>query len=106
LARRLEGTGVTVNTLHPGFVRSNFGRNNGTLAKLAMMVLSPIAISEEKGAETSIYLASSPEVAGVTGKYFVKKEARKSSSATYDKALQQRLWALSESLLADEAVSV
>ena len=102
LARRLEGTGVTVNTLHPGFVRSNFGRNNGFLSKIAMTLMSPFAISEEKGAATSIYLASSPEVENVTGQYFVKSQPRKSASTTYDEALQQRLWELSESLLQRE----
>ncbi|MCO5186633.1 MAG: SDR family oxidoreductase [Anaerolineae bacterium] len=105
LARRLEGTGVTVNALHPGFVRSNFGRNNGFLSKVAMTLLSPFAISEEKGAETSIYLASSPEVEGVTGQYFVKCQSRKSASLTYDEALQQQLWVLSESLLNGKSVS-
>lgn len=104
LARRLEGTGVTVNALHPGFVRSNFGRNNGFISQIAMTLLSPIAISEEKGAKTSIYLASSPEVEGVTGKYFVRSQPRKSSSRTYDAALQHQLWALSESLLHKETV--
>lgn len=103
LARRLEGTGVTVNALHPGFVATNFSKNNGLLAKVAMTLMRPFALSEDKGAETSIYLASSPEVEGVTGAYFEKKKAIKSSSASYDEEAQRRLWQLSEKLAAKRA---
>ncbi len=95
LARRLAGTGVTVNCLHPGFVASNFAKNNGALARLGMTLLRPFALSVDKGAETSIYLASSPEVEGVTGKYFDKKRAVKSSAQSYDAALARRLWEVS-----------
>ncbi len=99
LARRLEGSGVTANTLHPGFIASNFGRSNGGLWEPVMRVVQLFAISPEKGAETSIYLASSPEVEDATGQYFVKKKPVKSSSASYDVAAQRRLWDVSEQLV-------
>jgi len=99
LARRLEDSGVTANALHPGFVASNFGRSNGGMWGALMPVLQLFAISPEKGAETTIHLAMSPEVQGVTGKYFVKKQPAKSSAASYDEAAQRRLWDVSEQLV-------
>ena len=99
LAQRLDGTGVSTNALHPGFVRSNFGKNNGGLMKIIMPVTQLFAINEEKGAETSIYLASSPKVEGVTGKYFVKKKAVAPSDAAQETAVAERLWQVSEALL-------
>ena len=102
LARRLEGTGVTANSLHPGFVRTNFGRrNNGIIGRLIMPLGQLFAISEDKGAETQIYLASSPEVEGVTGKYFDKSEPKTTHPFAQDVAAQQKLWEVSESLLID-----
>lgn len=99
LAQRLTGTGVTVNALHPGFVASNFGKNNGRFFKLIFDYIVPfLAISPEKGAETSVYLASSPEVEGITGKYFVRKRAVSSSSASYDATTARRLWEISQQL--------
>jgi len=100
LARRIEGTGVTANVLHPGFVRSGFGRNNGGIVSAVMSVIGLAAISPQKGAETSIYLASSPEVEGVSGKYFDKCKAIKSSAASYDENSWTRLWEISEKLTA------
>ncbi len=98
-ARRLENTGVTVNALHPGFVKTNFGRSNGGFFAMVMGFVQQLgAITPEKGAETSIYLASSPQVKGVTGKYFVEKAEKASSSVSHDKAQQERLWTLSEEL--------
>ena len=73
LARRLRGTNVTVNAVHPGFAASNIGKNNGWLGKIVVPMLRPFAISCDKAAETSIYLASSPEVENTTSKYFVRK---------------------------------
>ncbi|GAC1535668.1 MAG: SDR family oxidoreductase [Herpetosiphon sp.] len=97
LARRLQGTGVTANCLHPGIVATNFGVNNGGLYRTVLRPLfNLISTSTEKGAETSIYLASSPAVAGVTGKYFAKQKPVASSKASYDQAAWQRLWAISE----------
>jgi NAD(P)-dependent dehydrogenase (short-subunit alcohol dehydrogenase family) len=98
LARRLEGTGVTANTLHPGFVATGFARNNGPLSQVAMTLARPFAISPERGAQTSIYLASSPDVADVSGQYFVKAKPAKSSKASYDVATQEQLWSLSEQM--------
>lgn len=98
LAQRLQGTEVTANCLHPGFVGSNFAKNNGLLARTVMLLLRPLALNPAKGAETSIYLASSPDVADVTGKYFDKKKAVSSSTISYDKITAQRLWEISESL--------
>ncbi|HRL11689.1 MAG TPA: SDR family oxidoreductase [Aggregatilineales bacterium] len=99
LARRLEGTGVTVNALHPGVVRTGFGKNNGALMTVAMNIFQGITgISAEQGADTIVYLASSPEVADVSGKYFYKRRAIKSSAVSYDTDAAARLWAISEAL--------
>ncbi len=95
LARRLEGTGVTVNALHPGFVASEFGKNNGFLMRLVLRILSPVARSTNDGASTSIYLASSREVEGLSGKYFVDARETRSDPASYDKAAAEKLWNLS-----------
>jgi NAD(P)-dependent dehydrogenase (short-subunit alcohol dehydrogenase family) len=99
LARRLEDSGVTANALHPGFVASNFGRSNGGLWGALMPVVQLFAISPEKGAETTIHLAVSPEVAGITGKYFVKRQPVQSSAASNDVGAQRRLWEMSEQLV-------
>src|SRR3546814_6937859 len=73
LARRLGSDGVTANALHPGFVASNFGMNNGLLFRLGLRLAMTVSgINVEQGAATSVHLASSPDVAGVTGRYFVK----------------------------------
>jgi NAD(P)-dependent dehydrogenase (short-subunit alcohol dehydrogenase family) len=104
LARRLEGTSVTANALHPGFVATNFAHNNnqGILGKVIVLGMQGIqrlfARTPEKGAETVIYLAASPEVEGVTGLYYTDKEAVKSSTASYDLATAARLWQISEKM--------
>ncbi|MCD6400483.1 MAG: SDR family oxidoreductase [Anaerolineales bacterium] len=95
LDRRLKGTGITVNALTPGFVATNIGRNNGFLSKIIMNIASLFANSVEDGAQTSVYLATSPEVKGVSGKYFVDKKAAPSDRATYDLETARRLWDLS-----------
>ncbi len=99
LARRLQGTRVTTNALHPGAVATNFGQNNSGLLGKLWKLFGRFTLSPERGAKTSIYLASSPEVAGVTGKYFDKCKDVRSSKASYDEAAQQRLWALSEKMV-------
>ena len=100
LARRLEGTGVTVNTLHPGFVSTGFGKNNpGFLMKSIRAVVPLIARSPEKGAITSIYLASSPKVGGVTGTYFSNRRPQTSNAASYDRDAATRLWRMSAALV-------
>ncbi|HZI09313.1 MAG TPA: SDR family oxidoreductase [Myxococcus sp.] len=98
LAKRLEGTGVTANALHPGMVRTGFGHNTKGFFRHLVKLGSPFMISAEKGARTSIYLASSPEVEAVTGQYFIRSRKRKPSSAARSDELAERLWQLSEKL--------
>ncbi len=99
LARRLEGTGVTANCLHPGFVKTRFGADNGGLFAAVLWVgMRLSAISVEKGAQTQIYLASSPEVEGVSGKYFDQCKEKASSAESMDEAKQERLWQVSEEM--------
>ncbi len=101
LARRLEGTGVTVNTLHPGVVATNIAKSGmGPLIDgIARAGFALIGTSPEKGAQTPVYLASSPDVEGVTGHYFEKSRPKKSHPLTYDTALQQKVWEASEKLV-------
>jgi NAD(P)-dependent dehydrogenase (short-subunit alcohol dehydrogenase family) len=98
LARRLAGTRVTVNCLHPGAIATAlFGRPMGPASPLAN-VSRLFLPGPEQGARTSIYLASSPEVEGVTGKYFDRMREKRSSAASYDEGLARRLWIASESM--------
>jgi retinol dehydrogenase 12 len=92
-ARRLAGTRVTVNALHPGFVASRFGRNNpgGTGAAIGFFA-TLFGISPERGARTSVYLASDPSLSEITGKYFTRLHETGSSSASYDIGVGARLW--------------
>jgi NAD(P)-dependent dehydrogenase (short-subunit alcohol dehydrogenase family) len=100
LARRLEGTGVTVNCLHPGFVATHFGqRDAGSAFRLLVKLIGSFGTSPEKGANTSIYLASSPKVEGVTGQYFVKSMPKHSAAISYDESLQRHLWEQSAQLV-------
>jgi NAD(P)-dependent dehydrogenase (short-subunit alcohol dehydrogenase family) len=96
LARRLEGTGVTANSMHPGFVGSNFAKNNGLLGVAAMTLLRPFARSPEKGAETAVYLCSSPKVEGVTGEYFQDCKPHRPRPFALDDEDAHRLWEVSE----------
>lgn len=99
LAHRLSGTGVTVNCLHPGFVNTRFGFNRDSEKPNWMISLGkPFTLSPADGAETSVYLAASPEVESVTGKYFAKRKEKASSRASYDLVIAEKLWNLSESL--------
>lgn len=98
LARRLDGTDVTANALHPGFVASNFGHGETRLWDMAFTLARPFAISTERGAQTSIYLATSPEVEGVSGRYFANQRPVRSSGASYDREAARRLWEVSEQL--------
>ena len=104
LARRLEGSDVAVNTLHPGLVRTNIARNNGVLGRVVNFFIGARGVAAIKGAETLIYLASSPEVSGTTGKYFVNCRSLPSSSLSYDTELAYGLWELSERLTVRPAV--
>ncbi len=92
LARRLGGTGVTANCLHPGFVATRFGNNNSGLFNIGIRVAKLFAISPEKGAETIVYLASSPEVATISGGYFSECRPAKPGRAAQDDAAARRLW--------------
>lgn len=100
LARRLQGTEVTVNALHPGFVATNIAQGNlpRVIRTVTHFLLSLFGVSSEEGARTSIYLASSPDVEGITGKYFVKSMPKQSTPISHDEALSQQLWEESEKL--------
>jgi retinol dehydrogenase 12 len=101
LARRLEGSGVTANVLHPGFVRTRFFADfTGWIGMITKLGAALVAIGPEEGARTSVYLASSPEVEGVTGQYFVKCRPAQSSPQSHDRAAAERLWRVSEELTA------
>lgn len=95
LARRLAGTGVTANVLHPGTVATTFGEDNGGLMRFGMKIFHRFAITPEEGADTIIYLASSPEVEGITGQYWEKRRPVRSSPASYDESAQKHLWDVS-----------
>jgi NAD(P)-dependent dehydrogenase (short-subunit alcohol dehydrogenase family) len=103
LARRLEGTGVTVNALHPGITATNFPSGMTGAAAWVMRLSKPFLLTPEKGAQTTLYLATSPEVEGVTGKYFVKSQETKSSNGSYDQTVGSRLWEVTEQLVARSA---
>lgn len=109
LARRLEGTGVTANCLHPGVVMTGFGHNNpgfiGGFFDVFHTLARPFLLTAEKGARTSIYLASSPEVEGVTGKYFADSREKRSNTASHDVDAARRLWDVSEELVAKVPIS-
>lgn len=100
LAKRLEGTGVTVNALHPGLVSSSFGDNAKGLVKVVFGMMKRFAgISPEQGADTVVYLATSREVEGVTGKYFAKRKVKQTNPISYDHAANKRLWEESAKLV-------
>ena len=98
LARRLAGTGVTANCLHPGVVGTNIGHAGPSWIRFGIKLVRPFLLSPARGAATSIHLASSPEVEGVTGKYFVGRREERTSAESYDRALAARLWKISEEL--------
>ena len=97
LARRLGGSHVTVNAVHPGFVATGIGLTNAFL-RLFQPVMKLFARSPEEGAETSIYVAASPDIESTTGAYFTDKRAVSSSPASYDEAAAERLWQISAEL--------
>ncbi len=101
LARRLDGSDITVNAVHPGYVDSRFGRDGDTRRwfEVVARVGSFMAITPEVGAQTSVYLASSPDVEGITGEYFYKGRPSKVSSAAQDDLAATRLWSASEILV-------
>jgi retinol dehydrogenase-14 len=100
LARRLAGSGVTANALHPGMARTGFGaEDSGSLQRLFTPLMRPFMKSPQQGAATSIYLASSLGVEGVTGCYFAGCKRRGSSKRSYDKATSARLWEVSADMV-------
>ncbi|MFW9947436.1 MAG: SDR family oxidoreductase [Candidatus Odinarchaeota archaeon] len=99
LARRLDGTGVTVNALHPGHAKTKMITPTKKSSKIFQHLISPLIKSPEEAARTSVYLASSPEVEGITGKYYKKCKPVKSHKLTYDESLQTKLWRISEKLV-------
>ena len=100
LARRLQGTGVTANCFDPGFVRTNIGQRDASLpVRLLIKLIWSFGKSPAQGAQTSVYLASSPEVEGVTGHYFAKGRPGRSAASSYDESLQRHLWEQSTQLV-------
>ena len=99
LARRLDGSQVTANALHPGHVATDMWKTSFPIVGPALRwVMGFFALTPEEGAENTVYLASSPEVKGITGKYYVKREPAQSSPLSYDEGVAQRLWEVSERL--------
>ena len=100
LARRLEGSGVTVNALHPGFVSTGFAKNNGkVIATLVSIFALLVARSPAKGAETSVYLASSPSVSGITGKYLYDSHVIPAAPHATDMTVARKLWDVSAEMV-------
>jgi NAD(P)-dependent dehydrogenase (short-subunit alcohol dehydrogenase family) len=95
LARRLEGTGVTANAMHPGLVATNFGAK---MPAVVRTVFRLFGLPPEKGARTVVYLATSPEVEGVSGRYFYKQKEAKTSAGALDAEAARRLWQISETM--------
>jgi NAD(P)-dependent dehydrogenase (short-subunit alcohol dehydrogenase family) len=100
LARRLDDR-ATANAVHPGFVASRFGRDGdlGVMGTFVMPLLRPFALNQEQGAQTSVYVASAPELEGVTGGYWVKCAPATPSEAARDDGAARQLWAVSEELV-------
>jgi NAD(P)-dependent dehydrogenase (short-subunit alcohol dehydrogenase family) len=98
LARRLKATGITVNCLHPGVIATPFGRKAGGTISFVSKVLTPFLRGPEVGAQTPVYLATSPEVGKITGGYFEKSKQKKSAPITYDPEIALKYWNISERL--------
>jgi len=106
LAKRLDGTGVTANTLHPGLTNTSFSSEDPSrvMAPVVFM-LRPFMRSPERGADTAVYLASSPEVEGMTGRYYADRKPKKSNPSSYDATTIARLWQASTDLVGLPAAS-
>ena len=101
LSRRLKGTGVTANCLHPGVVATNmFSSLGGPVGKVFGVLLRPLLVSPAAGAKTSVYLASAPEVAAVSGRFFERSHEVSLDANAQDTAAAQRLWEISDELVA------
>ena len=101
LARRLEGSGVTANCFHPGFVATGFNRNNGAFMNWLMKTAGPLARSPERGADTLVWLADSPDLGGVSGQYFTDRRRRTPSPEAQNAETARRLWDASMAQTAD-----
>lgn len=100
LAKRLEGTGVTANVVMPGFVATNLGKSSGSLrSAILFKLVRPMQISAKKGAQTSVYVASSEQIGTVSGKCFSKKKTTVTCPLSYDEELQSLLWDKTQSML-------
>jgi NAD(P)-dependent dehydrogenase (short-subunit alcohol dehydrogenase family) len=104
LARRLAGTGVTVNCMHPGAVATQFGETGSGLMRGVVRLFRPLMRSPERGADTIVWMATAPELEGVTGKYFLDRKDIRSSRISYDEQAARRLWIESAGLVGLEAV--
>jgi len=98
LAKRLEGTGVTATTLHPGVTSTAFSAEDPAMG-LLVKVMRPFMRSPAKGADTAVYLASSPEAEGMSGRYFADRKVKKSRDSSYDTTITARLWQVSADLV-------
>lgn len=98
LARRMAGTGIAANCVHPGLVRTNFGREGGGWMSVAVRVAAPFMLSPEEGARTVLYAASSPSLEYVTGKYLIRETEAESSRESHDVDVSRRLWETSTEL--------
>jgi NAD(P)-dependent dehydrogenase (short-subunit alcohol dehydrogenase family) len=98
LARRLRGTGVTATSLHPGVVKSGFGRQGPGIVRIYFKMAGLFLLSPEQGADTAVWLASSPEVEGASGGYYQKRKLANPSRAARDPEAAMRLWRLSEQM--------
>ncbi len=98
LAKVLEGTGVTVNCLHPGVVRTGFGKDMGGLFSISVKLAGPFMMSPAKAAQALVYMASAPELENVSGKHFAKGKEKESSRESHDMHAAERLWQVSEDL--------
>ncbi len=100
MARRLEDTNVSVNVVLPGFVATNLGRSSGSRSSRIMFgMMKPFQLSPKEGAETSVYVATSPEIEGLAGKCFAKKKETETSEVSYNVDLQKQLWEITVDLL-------
>ncbi len=99
LSKRLQGTNITTNCLHPGVVNTNFGKELTGVVKIFYKLFGSFLRSPEKGAETTIWLATDSKLEGVSGKYFANKKEIKSQKASYDAEIQKHLWEVSEKMI-------
>jgi NAD(P)-dependent dehydrogenase (short-subunit alcohol dehydrogenase family) len=94
LTQRLEGSGITAAAVHPGFVASNFGKK-GAVTSLIWALIRPFQISEEKGAENSLFAATTPDTAAISGRYLAAKKVTRSPGQSNDPEAVERLWRVS-----------